>query len=115
MDVELKPDGSYVWETIVKETTAAKSKPQVMHFPSIIASSALGDKQTKISVGTTTGQSFSCNIITYPNRRSCKYLSKEWGQFVKRNNLEVGDKLIFNLAKPPTNLMIKIIRHKGHN
>jgi hypothetical protein len=30
MDVELKPDGSYVWETIVKETTAAKSKPQVM-------------------------------------------------------------------------------------
>jgi hypothetical protein len=75
----------------------------------------LGDKQTKIYVGTTTGQSFSCNIITYPNKRYSKYLSKEWCQFVKRNNLEVGDKLIFNLAKPPTNLMIKIIYHKGHN
>jgi hypothetical protein len=30
VDVKLKLDGSYVWEKIVKETTAAKAKPQVM-------------------------------------------------------------------------------------
>jgi hypothetical protein len=76
---------------------------------------ALGDKQTKISVGTTTGQRFSCNIITNSKNKFAKYISKELCQFVKRNNFEVGDKLIFNLAKPPTNLMINIFCHKGHN
>jgi hypothetical protein len=76
---------------------------------------ALGEKQNKIMVGTKAGDRFSSNIITSTRNNLEKYISKEWTQFVRRNNLEVGDKLIFNLHKPPTTLMIQTIRSNAHN
>jgi hypothetical protein len=84
------------------------------HFPKKFGRLVLGKKQKKMLVKTEGGDSFFCNIITARRNKIEKYISKEWTKFVRRNELQVGDKLIFNLQKPPTKLLIQIIRSNGH-
>jgi hypothetical protein len=75
----------------------------------------LGKNQKKMLVETEAGDTFCCNIITARRNKGEKYISKEWTKFVRRKNLQVGDKLIFNLQKPPKTLVIQIIRISAHN
>ncbi|WJX77831.1 hypothetical protein P8452_61104 [Trifolium repens] len=113
--VKLNLDGSYGWEKIVTGAGAADARPQVMHFPKQLSRLFLGEKQNKMLVQAGAGDTFSCKIITARRNIAEKYISKEWSKFVRRNNLQVGDKLIFTLQNPPTKLLIQIIRCSVHN
>ncbi|WJX34912.1 hypothetical protein P8452_22975 [Trifolium repens] len=113
--VKLNSDGSYGWEKIVTRAGAADAKPQVMHFPKQFSRLFLGKKQNKVLVQAEAGDTFSCKIMTATRNRDEKYISKEWTKFVRRNNLQVGDKLIFTLQNQPTKLMIQIIRCSVHD
>jgi hypothetical protein len=75
----------------------------------------LGKKQNKVLVQAEAGDTFSCKIMTATRNGDEKYISKEWTKFVRRNNLQVGDKLIFTLQNPPTKLLIQIIRCSVHD
>ncbi|WJX77803.1 hypothetical protein P8452_61077 [Trifolium repens] len=113
--VKLNLDGSYGWEKIVTRAGAADARPQVMHFPKQFSRLFLGKKQNKVLVQAEAGDTFSCKIMTATRNRDEKYISKEWTKFVKRNNLQVGDKLIFTLQNQPTKLLIQIIRCSVHD
>ncbi|KAK2423244.1 B3 domain-containing protein REM16 [Trifolium repens] len=113
--VKLNPDGSYGWEKIVTRADAADARPQVMHFPKQFSRLFLGKKQNKVLVQAEAGDTFSCKIMTATRNRDEKYISNEWTKFVRRNNLQVGDKLIFTLQNQPTKLLIQIIRCSVHN
>jgi hypothetical protein len=75
----------------------------------------LGEKQNKMLVQAGAGDTFSCKLITAGRNAAEKYISKEWSKFVRRNNLQAGDKLIFTLQNPPTKLLIQIIRYSAHD
>ncbi|WJX24083.1 hypothetical protein P8452_13233 [Trifolium repens] len=113
--VKLNPDGSYSWEKIVTTAAAADARPQVMHFPKQLSTLFLGEKQNKMLVKAGAGDTFSCKLITAGRNAAEKYISKEWSKFVRRNNLQAGDKLIFTLQNPPTKLLIQIIRCSAHD
>ncbi|WJX20967.1 hypothetical protein P8452_10448 [Trifolium repens] len=113
--VNLNPDGSYSWEKIVTEAAAADARPQVMHFPKQLSTLFLGVKQNKMLVQAGARDIFSCELITAGRNAAEKYISKEWSRFVRRNNLQAGDKLIFTLQNPPTKLLIQIIRCSVHD
>jgi len=38
-----------------------------------------------------------------------KYLGDQWFNFCREHMLEVGDKLIFDLEKPPKNMHIQVV------
>ncbi|WJX20747.1 hypothetical protein P8452_10256 [Trifolium repens] len=113
--VKLNPDGSYGWEKIVTRAGAAHTRPQVMHFPKQFSRLFLGKKQNIMLVQAEAGDTFSCKIKTAARNRDEKYITKEWTKFVRRNNLQVGDKLIFTLQNQPTKLLIQIIRCSVHD
>ncbi|WJX46099.1 hypothetical protein P8452_32930 [Trifolium repens] len=102
-------------EKIVTTAAAADARPQVMHFSKQLSTLFLGEKQNKMLVQAGAGDTFSCKLITAGRNAAEKYISKEWSKFVRRNNLQAGDKLIFTLQNPPTKLLIQIIRCSVHD
>ena len=38
-----------------------------------------------------------------------KYLGGQWFKFCREHMLEVGDKLIFDLEKPPKNMHVQVV------
>jgi len=61
----------------------------------------LNDKQAQ--------KRYKCRLIT-AKRASCeKYLGGQWFNFCQEHMLEVGDKLIFDLEKPPKNMHVQVV------
>jgi hypothetical protein len=49
-------------------------------------------------------------IVTAERDEFERYITNAWYNFQRSGNLQVGDKMVFKLANPPSTLMINIIK-----
>ena len=50
-----------------------------------------------------------CHLIMAKRASYKKYLAGQWFKFCREHMLEVGDKLIFDLEKPPKNMHVQVV------
>jgi len=80
------------------------------HFSNEISRTFLkGTRKTITLIDKQAQKKYKCRLITTKIASYEKYLGGEWFNFCREHMLEVGDKLIFYLEKPPKNMHVQDI------
>jgi hypothetical protein len=57
-----------------------------------------------------TDKEYKCRLNTAERNKDEKALGRGWSKFVKDRRLKEGDKLIFDLDRPPRVLFVHVVR-----
>ncbi|WJX18278.1 hypothetical protein P8452_08091 [Trifolium repens] len=102
-------DDVFGWEKTIKTT-----RTQVAHFPPKTAAGVVRDMK-KIKIRTRhNGDNTDCTIVSYqrvPGGPVEMYMTKGWYEFFRGNNLNVGDKVQFQVSDPPYVVVLDIARN----
>ncbi|WJX43735.1 hypothetical protein P8452_30797 [Trifolium repens] len=109
-----KNDCVFSWELPITKAYARSVNDQVLYIPQNSFKHVLMNKNS-ITVRTRhIGDGIKWDLITYERKTGKKemYASKGWFEFVRANNLKVGDKLQFQICNPPDVLVVEIVRRR---
>ncbi|KAK2350444.1 hypothetical protein QL285_036204 [Trifolium repens] len=96
--------GGYQWEKIVTAAQASHKKRQTLYIPRETVRPAIGYKETL--------RLTKCKIVTATryNHDEEKHLTTGWYTFIRENNINRGDKLIFTFNRTQTIMRVQIVR-----
>ncbi|GAU27871.1 hypothetical protein TSUD_114510 [Trifolium subterraneum] len=112
-EIKINEAGEYEWERFVTESMARTNKTQKQYLPRPICRLALPVATSIMLDIQQNGDSLikcPAEIVTAERDKFERCITKAWYDFQRSGNLQVGDKLVFKLANPPSTLMINIIK-----
>ncbi|XP_045821101.1 uncharacterized protein LOC123914131 isoform X1 [Trifolium pratense] len=111
-----KTEFGFEWTRVVTEAMARKYGTKVLHIPNEISRIVLKPNFSniliEIQMNGVTLTTFPSKVMTAKRYQFERYISKEWARFIKRSNIEPGDKLMFKIQEPPAKLIIELIKAK---